>query len=352
MTVNLPKSSFMSSISIRHLAQLAGCSRTTVSLALRNHPRISPGTRRKILALAAKTGYQRDPMMSTLMTRMRAKPQNRAVEKLAYLSWWETPERDASPHRDTLGFQGACRRARELGYELEEFWTREPGLTTARLNKILHARAIRGVIIGALARPLGHVRLEWNRLAAVAVGYSVANHGIHRVGSDHAQGMTLAMRSLKHRGYKRIGFTSLTIQSARANQGWLAGYLTHQFQQPRESRVPPLIIPAWDEKEFSRWLKKYNLDAVISNLEEPLASLRGLGFQVPGKIGYACLDRLHPSVPFAGIDQMRAQVNAAAVELLISQLENNQFGLSRHRRTVHIDGVWRDGPTVRSTAGL
>jgi LacI family transcriptional regulator len=341
----------MSSITIRQIALEAGCSRTTVSLALRNHPRIPAKTRRMILDLATQMGYRRDPMMSTLMTRMRTAPQNRAVEKLAYLTWWDSPESQAKPPRDTLGFEGACRRARELGYEMEEYWAKAPGLSTMRLNKILHARGVRGVIVGTLPRPLGHVRLEWSRLASVMIGFSIANHGVHRVGTDHFRGMILAVRNLKHRGYKNIGFSSLTDQSERANQGWLAGYLTYQYRQPQHLRIPPLIVSQWDRTKFSRWMKKYRPDAMVSNIEEPLASLRQLGYQVPEDVGFASLDRMYLTNPYAGIDQLRGQVNVAAVELLVAQLENHQFGLSEHPRTVSVDGVWRDGPTVCAVQG-
>ncbi len=338
----------MSSITLRQIALAADCSRTTVSLALRNHPRIPPKTRRMISDLVAKMGYKRDPMMATLMTRMRAAPENRAVEKLAYLTWWNTPESQAQSPRDTLGFDAARRRAQELGYDLEEFWAKEPGLSTARLNKILHTRAIRGVIVGTLPRPLGHVRLEWSRLAAVTIGYTVANHGIHRVGTDHFQGMTLAMRQLKHRGYTKIGFTSFTDQSERANRGWLAGYLTSQYRLQRNLRIPPLLVSQWSHEKFAQWMEKYKPDAVISNIPDPHLSMRQLGYKIPGDVGFATLDRIHPSVPYAGIDQVRTQVNMAAVELLVSQLENNQFGLSDYPKTVHIDGIWRDGPTIKS----
>jgi hypothetical protein len=157
------------------------------------------------------------------------------------------------------------------------------------------------------------------------------------------------MRNLKHLGYQRIGFTSLTNHSERANQGWLAGYLTCQYRQPQKMKIPPLIISQWDQKKFSGWLEKYKPDAVVSNIAEPLSSMQQLGYRVPQDIGYASLDRMRLTDPYAGIDQLRAQINMAAVDMVASQLENNQFGLFEHPRTVQIDTVWRDGPTVRAS---
>jgi DNA-binding LacI/PurR family transcriptional regulator len=340
----------MPPVTIRQLAKLAGCSRTTVSLALRNNPRITPEMRGKILQLAKKMGYKRDPVMSTAMTRMRAAHHERPIEKLAYLTWWDAPQRETKSAHDKQGFAGACQRATEMGYEIEEFWAKAPRLTMERLSKILHARGISGIIIGTLPRPLGHVRLEWSKFATVTLGSTVANHGLHRVMSSHFQGMLLALRQLRHRGYKKIGFTSLTDQSERTNQGWLAGYLTYQNRQAQKLKIPPLIVSPWDTKKFSQWMEKYQPDAVVSNLEEPLTSLRQLGYRVPGEVGYACLDCIDATSSFAGIDQLRRQINIAAVELLVAQIESNQSGLCPHPKIVHIEGVWRDGPTVRAAS--
>ena len=45
---------------VRQLAELAGVSRTTISLALRNHPSISLKTRERIQQLADEHGYTSD----------------------------------------------------------------------------------------------------------------------------------------------------------------------------------------------------------------------------------------------------------------------------------------------------
>ena len=50
----------------KRLARLAGVSHTTVSLALRDHPRISPDVKKRILKLAEEHRYRPDPMLSAL----------------------------------------------------------------------------------------------------------------------------------------------------------------------------------------------------------------------------------------------------------------------------------------------
>ena len=70
---------------MRQLAALAKVSRTTISLALRNHPSIPASTRDRIQQLARQHGYRSDPLITTLMNQLRLSRKKRSVEKLAYI---------------------------------------------------------------------------------------------------------------------------------------------------------------------------------------------------------------------------------------------------------------------------
>ena len=50
------------------IARKAGVHVTTVSLALRNHPRLPASTRERIQALAKELGYVPDPFLRALVT--------------------------------------------------------------------------------------------------------------------------------------------------------------------------------------------------------------------------------------------------------------------------------------------
>jgi len=58
-------------ISQRKVAIAAKVSVAAVSLALRNHPKISPQVRARIRATADRLGYHADPQLSTLMGHVR-----------------------------------------------------------------------------------------------------------------------------------------------------------------------------------------------------------------------------------------------------------------------------------------
>lgn len=336
-----------SGLSMRQLAALAGFSRTTVSQALRNHPGISEATRKTIVELAEKHGYRPDPLVSTLMNQLRVGRPRRQAEKLAYLTWWETADGWRRSRNDLLWFEGACERGRALGYEVEHFWAKQPGLTAARLSKILYTRGIRGLIIAPPIRLHGHLSLHWQYFTAATISFSAVKPGLNRTSHFHYSGMLLALRQLKSLGYRRIGFTVLEDHVERVNHGWLNAYMIFQDQHAPEFRVPPLLHKTWDRDAIGSWMKAHQIEAVISNMPEPLYFLRELGYRVPEDVGFASLDRLHLDDPWAGIDQSPKMVAASAVDLVTSQLQRNEFGLPSHPQTVMLDGLWHDGPTVQ-----
>ena len=330
---------------IRELAALAGVSRSTISLALRNHPSIPPATRDRIHELARRSGYRIDPLVATLMAQLRLSRKKRATETLAYLTNWDSEWGWKKHPNEPDFYAGACRRAAELGYEVEHFWALEPGLTQSRLSRILYARGIRGVIIAPLLRARGHLSLDWKHFAAATISTTVYKPDIHRCSHLHYNGMVTALRSLKHRGYRRIGLAALSAHDKRVNHGWQAAFLFQNHNTPASRRIPPYLAADWKKDGFRKWLEKYSPDVVLSNAENPYFLLRDLGYRIPQDIAYANLD-VQPGTPYSGIDQLASEVGAGAVDLVAIQLQNNELGLPRHPRAVHIQGQWVDGETT------
>ena len=337
-------------LTIRELAKLAGVSRSTASLAMQNHPRLTQKTRDHVRKIAAEHGYTPDPLTSTLMSHLRISRKNRGTETLAYLTAWNSSEGWRVSYNHQAMFEGARARAEAMGYRLEHFWAREPGMSGARLSKILYTRAIRGVIIAPLLRPRGHLSLDWSHLATAAIAFTTVKPDLHRATHSHYNGMMMALRRLKHLGYQRIGLANLSDQMERVNNGWLAGYLVYDQSIPSKRQVPPLLLKSWDKKHFAAWMEIYRPDAIVSNHLDPLNFVKELGYSVPDEIGFARLDLAMVEVKVAGIDQEPHLVAAAAVDLVIEQLHQNEFGLPARPKVVHLDGIWKDGETVRRPA--
>ncbi|HSI84648.1 MAG: LacI family DNA-binding transcriptional regulator [Candidatus Methylacidiphilales bacterium] len=335
---------------VRQLAALAGYSRTTVSLALRNHPRIPEATRRHIVQLAEEHGYTPDPLVSKLMTQLRTSRSTRTTDRLVYLTWWQTEEGWRESSNDLAYYEGARERTERIGYEFEHIWAKAPKLTAARLSKILYTRAIRGVIIAPCIRPMSHVSLDWKYFAAATIGVSVVKPDLHAASHYHYQGMALTLRKVRHHGYKRIGFTTLADELVRNNNGWLAAYLIHQNTLSPENRLKPFLPEGlhYDPAEYARWYEQEKPDAVVSNRLEPLQMLREMGLRVPEDVGYASTDLLQPNNPASGIDQKPRMLAAAAVDLVDMQMQRNEYGLPGFPKKVLLEGTWREGDTLLS----
>lgn len=352
---------------IREVAARAGVSRTAVSMALRNHPRVSQETKKRISVIAAEMGYRPDPVVNSLMTRLRVSRRSRGKETIAYLTFWDGgPFGWKNNINESRYFNGALARAEQLGYTLEHFWAKEPGVSSARLSKILYTRAIRGVILSPLPGGPGSVSLDWDKFAVAALGTTVVLPRLHRATHDYFQGMTLALKTLRSRGIRRIGFANASIFDLRVGHGWLSAFLTFQFEISPRERIPPFLVKGWEQDRFAerlrtgelrkedvqnrdgylRWLERWRPDGVVSNTDHPFIFAREHGIKIAKDMAFAQLHRLRSNDPWAGIERRPEVIGAAATDLVVAQLLGNESGLPDAPRTITIEGVWGEGPSV------
>ncbi|HYD82576.1 MAG TPA: helix-turn-helix domain-containing protein, partial [Opitutus sp.] len=132
-------------ITQRDVARACGVHPSTICLALKNSPSIPLATRLKVQAAAEELGY-RPNVAARNLALLRGDKSGAGSLPIAWLNqeaernhWRTDPE--ARP-----AFDRARARAAELGYHLEEIWTREPGMTVGRLVQIVRARGIQGVL--------------------------------------------------------------------------------------------------------------------------------------------------------------------------------------------------------------
>ncbi|MBC8011581.1 MAG: LacI family DNA-binding transcriptional regulator, partial [Burkholderiales bacterium] len=242
-----PKSKSSSSLSgapgpitMQGLAKLAGTSTNTVSLALRDSPRLSLKTRKKIHDLAALHKYRPNPLISALVKsrNLQAPEQTLAVLTKFSAPLFPHPERQMIFCRELL--LGMQAKASELGFRLEEFPTNLPDSPDGvRLTQILQTRAIRGVILfpsGDLA--VEHPELDWSQFAVVAGNFHTKRMWVHRTAADYSRGMEICLAELQARGYRRIGLAFSKCLDPRLRYGCSGRFLAWREQQPEDRRVP------------------------------------------------------------------------------------------------------------------
>jgi LacI family transcriptional regulator len=340
-------------LTLRDLAAQLGVSHMTVSLALRNDPRLPPATRKRVQAAARKAGYQADAVLSSLMARLRTLREKPVQATLGFVTAWPTRDgwRRTSNHQRF--YDGAKRRAGQLGYALDELWLTEPGMTSARMTKILRTRGIRGLILHSLPAIDGRLDLAWAHLACVTKGLTVSHPAVHRVVSSHYEDMQLVLHELERRRYRRIGLVLSEALSVRVDQAWLAAFLVHQNNMLPADRVPALITRTDDEADhFDEWYAAHRPEVILFSDQPVPRWVERLRLRVPADVGLVHLDWSQDVAPLSGLDSAPETVGEAATDLLVGQLQANEFGIPKHEKIVAVRGHWVPGSSVKRRATL
>lgn len=357
-------------ITLADVAERAAVHVTTVSLAMRNHPRLPAGTRERIQRLAKAMGYVPDPFLRALVAyRGRIMPR-RNPPTLAYVTNWRTRWgwKNVTAHPDF--FAGAERKAREIGFHLDHFWLGEPDLTHSRLNAILCARGITGIIIASHMREVDvALHFDWARFSAVKIDYFPHQPGLHNVTNDQCGIIRLAMQRLIALGYRRIGFVMHRGWDHSVDHLWTAGFLCEQQNLAAEERIPMLLFPdaepvaAWINESkseviapaaaFDRWFRRHRPEVIISKASFVEARLAGLGLRVPEHVAFADVFLSTFDGSAAGVRQNYETVGELAVEILAGQLQHNKYGVPEIPTTTFVEGTWFDGTSCppRKPAG-
>lgn len=334
---------------MQQIADAAGVSRMAVSLALRNSPKISPQTTQRIREIANRLGYRPNPMVAALMTQLRHGREVKRPSIIAYVTAYPTEDGWKRPGPFGAFREGARKRAEALGYTLEDWWLRRPGMTEQRFCDILDTRNIHGLVIAPLPPGGGELNLTWERFATATIGYSMIAPDLHRA-SNHQYGtISVALRELSRRGYRRIGLALSAETDRRVKHHWSAGMLVYQQQIPEVDRVPVLAADGPFGRHFAAWFSEHRPDVILSQERQVTRVLDTLGLRVPEDVGFAhlALDDREIS-QCAGMHQNSELVGAAAVDLVDAQLRRNERGVPSVPKTVLVPGRWISGPTVRA----
>lgn len=342
----------MSTPNMSAIAREAGVGKATVSLALRDDPRLRPETRRRIQEVADRMGYRANAVVSNLMAQLRASRNPKYQATLGIIN--------ASHVRDNLRrnttfrswTEGLVRHCSELGYGADEFWLHEPGLTPARLKEILRARNIRGVIIAGVLenRQLPpEFDMLWEDLACVVVGIRPERPALHFACNDQFSTAMHAAWELERLGYRRPGLVIDPAIEANIDHRFSAGF--YAGSPPEDPRVPMLGFSAGGRRAFDAWLEKHRPDAVVCTHPEVRDWLEAGGRKCPEDIGLAHLDLTPDLEGWSGMNQNNNVVGAFAVDLVIGQLHRNETGIPELPKCMMIESRWVEGTTLRPRAG-
>ncbi len=340
---------------MKTIAARAGVTQATVSMCLANNPRIPAATRARIRALAEQLGYRPNPYVSALMRTRRLGKALREMPLIALVNGLEDPAawRKTAPPTVRLMLEGAVERAAQRGYQTQEFWLHQDGMTAERFSGMLHARGIHGLLLGPLAFGAPTPALRWEHFAAVRLGVPLPALTLTTVCNDHYFSSLQAVRECHKLGYRRPGLVALRSHLERFHGRWDGGVLAARLMLAGLRPTRSLLLDAWEDlSPLAGWVERETPDVIISPSADVLQPhLRALGWRVPQDLGLASLACPKQGHALSGIWQNGALIGATAMDTLISMLERNERGLPPQAHTVMIEGLWNPGRTLRAASG-
>lgn len=333
-------------VTLKDIAKVIGVSHVTVSLALRDHPSISAPTKKRVTATAKKLGYRPDPALTSLIYHRYTSRQPRYQATLAWINAW--PDRLFSRTTYATHFEGAKRKAEQLGYHLEDFWLHENGMTEKRLSSILRSRRIQGLLLPPMPRAHTLLNLPWKNFSAVAVGYS-HEPLFHLVTNNQYQIARLAVEKLHALGYREIGLLSSLDYEERTENLTTAGYLMETAKsglEPLILRLKEGIVEPGQMDILLSWIRRKKPQILLSPFVRIGRLLEEASVSVPRDIALALISRPPDHPQTAGVDHHSDVLGETAVEQLVSRINQNELGMPKHVLRTLLNGSWCDGPTA------
>jgi LacI family transcriptional regulator len=337
----------MDSIQVK-IAKKARVSQSTVSRALKNHPALPKETCKRIQKIARELGYTPNPLIASIFRTMRRGTSKDSLGTLAFLTAHPSEHewKKYATYRDF--YSGVYQRGIEQGFKIETHWAANPKLTPKRLEAILTARGITGVVISSRGSITKFNDIAWEKFSVVRIGLShqtlrfncAVNHQMHT--------LRLVASQLANKGYKRLGFAISEKQNTAAEQNWISSALV--WQSAHENTIPVFTPPYLEKTPFLEWYYKYKPEAVVSVNPDTAQWLKESGICIPDQVGFALLDWHADYGDYAGANQNSILTGEAAVDMLVDQLRRNEFGIPTHPRTLLIESTWVEGASLKNIA--
>lgn len=332
-------------VSIRDIARKVGVSIMTVSLSLRNNPKISESTRKRVRDAAEELGYRPDPEIARLMTWLHHRRQASDAPPMAIV--------DLSPMRLPPGTEnycehvrrGAVARAESLGYIASCFHQLDYEGDVPRLLKVLHYRGIRGILILPPLQPVElPPTLDWSPFSVIVASYAITPLHFHRVVPHQFIDMCGLLRLLETKGHKRIGAVFETNFEERIHYHFTAaikllGHGDNILRVKDQKKLPA--------DEIAAWLKERRPDALVTpfalNLRDALPPPES-GNPAPEIISLGAVKDSAMSF----WDERPEEIGSDAAVLLAGMIQHNETGVPVSPRTSMIHGVFHDAHSARA----
>lgn len=331
---------------LRFIASKCGCSRNTVSLALKKDPRVAAGRAKRILEVAATLGYRPDPKVAQIMSHIAQRGKVN-LSKMAVVvgADFDRPDPWSTGSWRERFYRSMSQRMVEYGYTFDSFWLGQPKMTPARVRQIINHRGIEGLVVFSYASAPAVMDFDFSGFAAAVIGRGLSHPRLHAVGGNLHNDMDCAVSKAAGLGYRRIGLALPINAATRSLHCWEAAYQFRQFNLKPKERMLPCIYDPRNMHDLKKWLSSQKPDCVIGVTDTYLA-LQKLGFRVPQQIAFATLVQENIVPELAGINLPHDLIASKAVDIVVENLRANRRGLPANPELILYDGTWVDGGSL------
>lgn len=335
---------------MQDIATAAGQGKSTVSLALRNDPKIREETRQRIQKIAREMGYRTNVMVANLMTQLRTSQIPRCKAAIGYLT--------AASEKGSLKrvhpfdqWQTGCRiRAAEVGYELNEFpLAGGEGSLVGSLIKKFKSRNVHGLIVAYVTenRTLPEEFTElWESYGCIVIGVQTSSPPVHFVSNDQYFTALEAVKKVLNLGYRHPGLVLDPEIDRMVGHRFSSGFHSAEHLMSFGGSLPHLKFSLDGREKFKAWFRRHQPDVIFTLHDKIRDWLLEMNVNSPRDVGLVHLD-LTPGIRnWAGMNQNNAQIGMAAVDMLVSQLHRNESGPPLFTQCQFVKSHWVDGGTL------
>ena len=308
----------------------------TVSLALRDNPRISAATRDRIKRLAAELGYHPDPELSRLMNHLRASRTARGKIGIALIDFYPTAGFVENVYNAKIRL-GATRRAEELGFSITPMHAADYKLSLPNLLKVVRARGLEGALLLPSVVPIElDTSVNWNGISVVATSKSILAPRFHCIVPNQFGNTMRLLETLQGHGHRRICAVFDELFDERTAHNFTAAV---NWQPGRTTLIVPQDASPSDRAELvAGWLTEQKPDAVFAQSDAVTAAIPRLR-RVRPRLSFQVISLgAHNSAGFSYVDERADLVGSGAIDVLGGMMYYHETGIPAHPRTTLIDG--------------
>lgn len=338
-------------ITIRDIALACHVSQSTVSIALRNDPRVCKATRLKIQSKAAELGYRPNPLVTSLMTSIRL--HRPVVVKNAIALVNQSVETAKSPVMQEL-LHGAFAQSVEHGFSIEEISLCETKYTEKRLYQILASRGIRGVyyIPSMTGDYFLEPTAEISKLAIVAHGKLGKIRHLHRVRPETERGIIMAIKEIVQRGYKRIGYLGRRHDAKfNGSRGIGVIWIMQEILRKSNPEITLEIVDDrfWDDGStlFESWVRSSLAPTALVAFPFFYSKYSDIFASKPiSQLGFCSLGEEGGAPHMSCIRDDYHTCSTTAIDLLADQLYRNNLGFPLTPHEIVVPPSFVEGKTL------